>query len=74
VPFEIFKAFPPDDEEPVAQLHHSRDGRVDIPAEIHLANGELRITLFSRDAGPAWDYSVAEFSDAITRAIRAMES
>ena len=50
MPFDILKALPPDAEDPVAQLRHSRDGRVDIPAEIHLANAELRIMLLPQSS------------------------
>ncbi len=44
--FELFKAFPPDRDKPVVELHVRHAGKVDIPAEISREHGELRIALF----------------------------
>jgi hypothetical protein len=67
--FEIFKAFPPDREGPVAELNVRHEGLVDIPAEIRREKGELRIALFGRTSGVAWDYPLAEFLEAIQRGV-----
>jgi hypothetical protein len=65
VTFEIFRAFPPDREGAVAELTVRHDGVVDIPAEIYQENGELKITLFEREGGPAWVYPLDEWVEAV---------
>jgi hypothetical protein len=69
VTFKIFKAFPPDRDSPVAELCVLHDGLIDIPADIYREKGELRITLFARQGGAAWDYPVEEFLEAVQRGV-----
>jgi hypothetical protein len=71
---EIFKAFPPDSEGPVAQISVHHDGVVDIPAEIRRDNGELRITMFAREGGVAWDYPLADFLAVVHKGVEALAS
>ena len=66
--FKIFKGFPPDSEGPIAELNVSHDGVLDIPVEIRRDRGELRITIFSRQDGVAWDYPLGEFLEAVQKA------
>ncbi len=70
--FEIFKAFPPDREGPVAELNVRHDGLVDIPVEIRREKGELRIAIFARKSGVAWDYPLAEFLEAVQKAVESL--
>lgn len=71
--FEISKGFPPDRESPIAELCIRHDGEVDIPAEISRENGELRIFLFGRQGGVAWDYPLEDWLRAIQRAVEVLE-
>jgi hypothetical protein len=73
VTFEIFKAFPPDRESAVAELTVSHGNVVDIPAEISRENGELKIFLFGRKEGVAWEYPLDEWLRAIERAVEVLE-
>jgi hypothetical protein len=66
---EIFKAFPPDQDHPIAELQVRHDGIVDIPAEVSGTPGNLKITLFGRNDGVAWKYPLNEFLGAIARAV-----
>lgn len=70
--FEIFKAFPPDRQTAVAELNVRHDGFVDIPAEVYRDQGELRITLFGREGGVAWQYPLNEWLEAIKQAIEVL--
>jgi hypothetical protein len=70
--FEIFKAFPPNRESAVVELNVRHDGQVDIPAEIYREDGELRITLFQREGGAAWQYPLNEWVAGIAKAIEAL--
>jgi len=69
---EIFKAFPPDSEGPVAQISFRHDGIVDIPAEIRREHGELRITIFAREGGVAWEYPFADFLAILHKGVEAL--
>ena len=66
--FEIFKAFPPDRDSPVAELNVRHEGSVDVPAEVYRENDELRIAIFGREGGVAWNYSLDEWEQAVKRA------
>jgi hypothetical protein len=70
--FEVFKAFPPDRETAVAELNFRHDGFVDVPAEVFWENGEMRITIFGREGGAAWEYSLREWTEAVQRAMQAL--
>lgn len=67
--FEIFKAFPPDRDGPVAEINVRHEGLVDVPAEVYRENGELRIAIFGREGGVAWNYSLDEWVQAVQRAV-----
>ncbi len=65
--FELFVGYPDDD--PVVDLMVPVDGdAVEVPAQVHRKDGELMVTLFSRQDGPAWTYSLAAFRAALDRA------
>ena len=70
--FEIFKSFPPDRESAVAELNVRHDGVVDIPAEIYRESGELKITIFGRKSGLAWEYPLDDWVDAVHKAVEAL--
>jgi hypothetical protein len=71
--FEFCKAFPPDRESAVVELNVRNDGRVDIPAEVRREEGQLRIAIFGKEEGVAWDYPLQEWIDALTRAAEILE-
>lgn len=71
--FEIFKAFPPDRESAVAELNVQHDGIVDIPAEVFREGGELRINIFGREGGVAWQYPLEEWLEALQRAVDVLD-
>lgn len=71
---EIFKVFPPDRDGPVAQITVSHDGVLDIPAEIRRYDGELRIAMFAREGGVAWDYPLADFLAVLHKGVAALGS
>jgi hypothetical protein len=71
--FEFFKAFPADRESAVVELNVRTDGRVDIPAEVRREDGQLRIAIFGKEDGIAWDYPLQEWIDALTRAAEILE-
>jgi hypothetical protein len=58
---DVFKTFPPNRDDPVAEINERHDGFVDIPAEVRRENGRLVITLFARDGGASWEYPLASF-------------
>jgi hypothetical protein len=70
--FEIFKTYPPDRESAVAELNVRHDGTVDIPAEVFRERGELRIRIFGREGGEAWQYPLDEWLAAIELAIEVL--
>jgi hypothetical protein len=73
VTFEIFVAYPPDRQTKVAQLSVRHDGMVDIPAEVDREGGELKITIFGRQGGVAWEYPLADWVAAVERAVEALQ-
>lgn len=72
VVFEILKAYPPDRDGVVAELTVRHGGLIDIPAEIYREDGELKITLFGRETGPAWTYPLSEWVAAVNQAAEAL--
>ena len=70
--FEIFEMFPPDRESPVAELNVRHGAVVDVPAEVYRENGELKITIFGREGGVAWEYPLAEWVEAVRKAAEAL--
>ena len=71
--FEFFKAFPPDHDGPVVEVNVRRAGQVEIPAEIRREPGGLRIRLFARSDGAAWDYDLEDLVDALRRAVKVLD-
>lgn len=72
VTIEIFVAYPPDREGPVAELHVPMGDTVEVPAEVYDEGGQLMVTLFSQADGPAWRYPLSEIRDALDRAAQAI--
>jgi hypothetical protein len=72
VAFEISKVFPPDRESAVVQLTVRHPGAVDIPAEVNRENGELRIAIFGRKDGVAWECPLDEWLEAVRRAVEVL--
>ncbi|HTC69571.1 MAG TPA: hypothetical protein VK662_08390 [Acidothermaceae bacterium] len=70
--FEIFKAFPPDRDTAVAELHSPHGDGVDVPMQVYRAGDELRIAIFSIDGRVAWEYPVEELMTAIRSAIESL--
>jgi len=70
--FEIFKAFPPNRETAVAELHVRQDGVIEVPAEVYRSEGQLRIVLFGREGGAAWEYPLSDWMGALERAVDAL--
>ncbi len=70
---EIFKAYPPDKEFPIAEINHRHDGVIDIPAEVRRVNGQLWVTIFGRTGGPAWEYPLDEWIEALHNAAKTLE-
>jgi hypothetical protein len=59
--FEFVKAFPPDRAGPVVELNVRHGDEVEIPAEISREAGNLRIKIFAREGGVAWEYGVEDW-------------
>lgn len=53
-------------------LARSGPHTVDVPAQVAEVNGDLLITLFTPQDGPAWTYSLNEFREALDRAAQAL--
>lgn len=70
--FDIFKGFPPDRESAVADIYDRHDGAADVPAQVFRENGELRISLFERKGGVAWEYPLNDWVAAIERAVQVL--
>lgn len=71
---EIGATSPPHRETGVAEFHVRHDGFIDVPAEVYCENGVLMIGLYAREAGIQWEYSLAEFVEAIGRAMVIVEA
>jgi hypothetical protein len=69
---EISKGYPPDSEFPIAEINHRHDGVRDIPAEVRRKNGQLRITIFERTGGPAWEYPLDDWIECLQRAAKVL--
>lgn len=70
--FEISKVFPPDRESAVAELNVRHDGVVDIPADVYREDGQLKISIFGREGGVAWEYPLDDWVGAIQRAVEVL--
>lgn len=71
--FQIFKAFPPDQDRPVAELHVTSPEGVEVPMQVFREGADLRVTIFAADGGVAWDFSVTDLIDGLRRAGEALE-
>jgi hypothetical protein len=70
--FEIFMAFPPDHETPIAELWVHHDGVVDIPAQICRESDGLKIKIFGREGGVVWEYFLEEWVEGVRRAVKCL--
>ena len=70
--FEISKGFPPSRESAIAELCVRHDGVVDIPAEVYREDGQVKISIFGREGGLVWKYSVDDWVGAIRRAVEVL--
>jgi hypothetical protein len=71
--FEIFKGYPPDNEFPIAEINDLHDGGAEVPAIVHREGGELRITIYERTGGVAWEYPLDEWIEALHKAAKTLE-
>jgi hypothetical protein len=62
---EVFKANPENRDSAVAEFHATRDGTVDIPAEVFRQDGKFMIALFAQTGGVQWEFPVSDFVEAI---------
>jgi hypothetical protein len=53
----------------VAEFNVVHDDSVEIPAEVYESDGKLKMTIYDRDGGIAWEYDVSDFLQALGKAI-----
>ncbi len=70
---EIFKGYPPDNEFPIAEINDLSDGATEIPAVVDRESGELRIKIYERTGGVAWEYPLDEWIEALQKAAKTLE-
>lgn len=70
--FEIFKAFPPDRDGPVAELHAHVGDTVEIPIQMYQEKGQLRVSIFTAEGAVAWEFSLVDLIDGLNRAAAAI--
>ena len=73
MPIQVGEASPPHRDERVAEFHVFHDGFVGVPAEIFRLNGRLMIAIYSREGREPWEFSLAEFVEAIGRGISILD-
>lgn len=66
---QVGEASPPHRERMVAEFHVVHDGLVDVPAEVYEENGKLMIAIYSREGGSPWEFALADFVEAVGKAI-----
>jgi hypothetical protein len=66
---QIAETAPPHRDGIVAEFNVVHDGFVEIPAEVYEREGKLRLTIYGREGGVAWDYDVSDFIQALGNAI-----
>jgi hypothetical protein len=66
---QVGEASPPHRDEMVAEFHVIHDGLVGIPAEMFREDGKLMIAIYSRSGSEPWEFSLAEFLEAIAKGI-----
>lgn len=69
MPIHVGEAGPPHREKVVAEFHVTHEGVIDIPAEVYDEDGKLMIAIYSREGGQPWDFPLADFIEAIGKAI-----
>jgi hypothetical protein len=70
---QVGLAGPPHRDECVAQFHVLHDASLEIPAEIFRKDGKLMIGIFAREGGISWEYTVAEFLQAIAQGMEILD-
>mgnify|MGYP000965608518 CR=1 FL=1 len=70
--FEVFKAFPPDRDAPVVELHAAFDNGVSVPLQLRWEQGELWAVIFAPEGGVAWEFKFDDLIDGLRRASDAM--
>ena len=70
--FQVSKGYPPDNEFPIAEISDVRDGGEENPAVVDRENGELRITIYERSGGVAWEYPLDDWIEALQKAARVL--
>ncbi len=70
---EISKGYPPDNEFPIAEISDVRNGGEDNPAVVDRESGELRIKIYERAGGVAWEYPLEEWIEALQKAAKTLE-
>jgi hypothetical protein len=71
VTFELVKAYPPERDSAVAQLHARSGSGVQIPMEVFRERGGLRVSIFAADGSVLWDFPL---EDVLTGLRHAAES
>lgn len=72
--FEIFKAFPPDREGPVAELHATSGDEVEVPVQVFRRDDGLHVAIFAANGDIAWEFPLGELLDGLQRAAKVMHN
>lgn len=72
MPFDIFKAFPSDFDEPVIDLlwpvaGEPRSG-VEVPMRVYSKDGQLHVLIYAADGSLSFDYPLDDVTDGLERA------
>jgi len=67
--FDISLASPPNREELVAEILLRSEASVDQPAEVFRSDGRVMLALYPRGDGDPWEFPLADFVEAIGRAM-----
>jgi hypothetical protein len=73
VTLQVSKGYPPDHEFPIAEISDVRDGGEENPAVVDRENGELRITIYERSGGVAWQYPLDDWIEAVQKAAKVLD-
>lgn len=69
MPIHVGEASPPHREKMVAEFHVAHNDVIDVPAEVYEDDGKLMIAIYSREGGHPWEFPLADFIEAIGKAI-----
>ncbi|MDQ1685959.1 MAG: hypothetical protein QOC82_2696 [Frankiaceae bacterium] len=72
--FQIFKAFPPDREGPVAELHATSGDEAEIPIQVFREEGNVRARIFDASGGVAWEFELSDLLDGLRQAAKVIEA